>query len=90
VCLANLFQKSPPLFQTSLTHLCEQAYISGMKSRLLLIALLSLTLCSCTKEYNCVCGSDGGEPYVVIISANNLDDAIMECSPPGSDCEIEE
>jgi hypothetical protein len=90
VCLANLFQKSPPLFQTSLTHLCEQAYISGMKSRLLLIALLSLTLCSCTQEYNCVCGSDGGEPYVVIISANNLDDAIMECSPPGSDCEIEE
>lgn len=61
-----------------------------MKTRLLLIAVLSFTLFSCTKEYNCVCGGDGGEPYVVIISANNLDDAITECSPPGSDCEIEE
>ncbi len=60
-----------------------------MKLQLLLRALLSLTLFSCTKEYNCVCGSDSGEPYVVIISANNLDDAITECSPPGSDCEIE-
>ena len=61
-----------------------------MKSQLLLIALFPLILVSCKKEYNCVCGSDGGEPYVVIISANNLDDAITECSPPGSDCEIEE
>ena len=61
-----------------------------MKARLLLIAILSLSLFSCTKEYNCVCGSDGGEPYVVIISANNLDEAITECSPPGSDCEIAE
>ena len=61
-----------------------------MKSRVLLIAFLSFTLFSCRKEYNCVCGSEGGEPYVVIISANNLDDAITECSPPGSDCEIEE
>lgn len=61
-----------------------------MKSRLLIIALLSTTLFSCTREYNCVCGNDGGEPYVVIISANNLDDAITECSPTGSDCEIEE
>ena len=61
-----------------------------MKLQVLLIALLSFTLFSCTKDYNCVCGSDGGEPYVVIISANNLDDAIIECSPPGSDCEIEE
>jgi hypothetical protein len=61
-----------------------------MKSKLLLTAFLSFTLFSCTKEYNCVCGNDGGEPYVIIISANNLDDAITECSPPGSDCEIEE
>ena len=61
-----------------------------MKSQLLLIAFLSLILVSCKKEYNCVCGIDGGEPYVIIISANNLDDAITECSPPGSDCEIEE
>ena len=61
-----------------------------MKSRVLLLAFLSFTLFSCMKEYNCVCGSDGGEPYVIIISANNLDDAITECSPPGSDCEIEE
>ena len=61
-----------------------------MKSKLLLLAFLSFTLFSCTKEYNCVCGNDGGEPYVIIISAYNLDDAITECSPPGSDCEIEE
>ena len=59
-----------------------------MKSQLLLAALLTFTLCSCTKEYNCVCGIDGSGPYVYTISANNLDDAIMECSPPGSDCEI--
>jgi len=68
----------------------KKPYLTTMKSRLLLIALLTFTLCSCTKEYNCVCGSDGGEPYIIIVSANNLDDAIMECSPPGSDCEIEE
>ena len=61
-----------------------------MKSLLLLIALLPFTLGSCKQEYNCVCGSDGGEPYIIIVSANNLEDAIMECSPPGSDCEIEE
>ena len=61
-----------------------------MKSRLLLLVFLSFTLFSCKKEYNCVCGSDGGEPYVTVVSANNLDDAITECSPPGSDCEIEE
>ena len=65
-------------------------YIAGMKSRLLIIALLSLTLCSCRKEYHCVCGIEGGEPYIYVISSNNHDDAIMECSPPGSDCEIAE
>ena len=60
-----------------------------MKSRLLLITLFA-SFSSCKKEYHCVCGTDGDGPYVYTISANNLDDAIMECSPPGSDCEIAE
>ena len=55
-----------------------------MKSRLLLITLFA-SFSSCKKEYHCVCGTDGDGPYVYTISANNLDDAIMECSPPGSD-----
>ena len=61
-----------------------------MKSQLLLIALFFITLFSCKKEYNCVCESDGEEPYVIIISAKNINDAITECSPPGSNCVIEE
>ena len=45
-------------------------------------------LCGCTREYDCLCGQSGLEPYVYTVSAQNLDDAIVECSPLGSDCEI--
>ena len=60
-----------------------------MKSQFLIIALLT-SLISCKKEYNCVCGNNGSEPYIYTINANNLEYAIMECSPLGSNCEIAE
>ena len=52
------------------------------------LALITMGLISCQKEYNCVCGGSGDGPYVVIIEASSEEEAQMECSPPGSDCEL--
>lgn len=45
-------------------------------------------LCGCKRQYDCLCGQCGQEPYVYTVPAQNLDDAISECSPLGSDCGI--
>ena len=58
----------------------------NMKSLSLVLCIGSL--CGCTREYDCLCGQSGQEPYVYVVSAQNLDEAIVECSPLGSDCEI--
>ena len=60
----------------------------SMNVRSFSLVLCVGALCGCTREYDCLCGHSGPEPYVYTVSAQNLDDAIVECSPLGSDCEI--
>jgi hypothetical protein len=60
-----------------------------IKTRWIGLALITMGLVSCQKDYNCVCGESGDGPYVVIIAASSEEEAQMECSPPGSDCELE-
>ncbi len=59
-----------------------------MNIRSLSLVLCIGTLYGCTREYDCLCGQSGPEPYVYAVTAQNLEEAIVECSPLGSDCEI--
>ena len=56
-----------------------------MNVRTFSLVLCIGALCGCTREYDCLCGQSDSEPYVYTVSAQNLDDAIVECVAPGSE-----
>jgi hypothetical protein len=59
-----------------------------IKTRWIGLALIAMGFISCQKDYNCVCGGSGDGPLIMIISASSEEEAQMQCSPPGSDCEL--
>ena len=69
-------------------HFNVTGRLDVMNVRSFSLVLCIGAFCGCTREYDCLCGQSGPEPYVYTVSAQNLDDAIVECSPLGSDCEI--
>ena len=65
--------KSMKLFLTILTPILGTFVLAG---------------CAQEQEYECMCGQSGPEPYVYVVTAQNIDEATVECSPLGSDCVV--
>ncbi len=72
----------------AMVNVTQTLWIKVMKNKTstTLLLLATTVIYSCNMEYNCACGIDGDEPYIYTICASSFDQAIDECSPPGSDC----
>ena len=44
--------------------------------------------CAQEHEHECMCGQSGPEPYVYVVTAQNIDEATIECSSLGAECVV--